>query len=155
MSIFGPPKEKRTQLYFRDDGKFTFRKLRIEDTFLVEKKGDDIIKGWKHFYKLQFPFVGLGGSALELKKAIGSDMVTLGYDRDIILDPFGIVDDKEKPDKKRAINDNPWITDVAEGQRYKAQNKPGNRLLVEKITLILGACTVLIVLAIAARAVWG
>ncbi len=147
MNIFGPPKEKRTQLFFRDDGKFIFRKLLIEDTFLVEKAGDDIIKGWKHFFKLQFPFPGL--------KGITADMVTLGFDRDIILDPYGLVDEKDKPDKHRKINDNDWITDVAEGQRYKAQNKPGTMLLLDKITMFLGAAVLIIVLAIAARAVWG
>ena len=88
-------------------------------------------------------------------KGIGADMVTLGFDRDIILDPFGIVDDKEKPEKNKKINENSWITDVAEGQRYKVQNKPGNRLLVDKITLIIGVATLIIVLAIAGRAVWG
>lgn len=147
FNILGPPKEKRTQLHFRDDGKFTFRKLLIMDTFLVEKYKDDIIKGWKHFYKLQFPFAGL--------KGISADMVTLGFDRDIILDPYGIVDEKEKPNKNRKINDNPWITEVADGQRYKAQNNPGNMLMLDKITVFLGVATLLIVLAIAARAVWG
>ena len=60
-----------------------------------------------------------------------------------------------KPLKNKKINENDWITEVAEGQRYKAQNKPGNRLLVEKVTIFLGVATLLIVLAIAARAVWG
>lgn len=151
MGILGPPKEKRTQLHFRDDGKFTFRKLNIEDTFLVEKRGDDIIKGWKHFFKLQFPFAGLGGKI----KGIGADMVTLGFDRDIVLDPFNIVEDKDKPDKHKKIDENKWITDVAEGQRYKAQNKPGSRLLVDKVILLLGVATLIIVLGIAGRAVWG
>ncbi len=142
----GVPKEKRTQLFFRDDGKFVFRKLFIEDTFLVEKVQDDIIKGWKHFYKLQFPFAGL--------KGISPDMVTLGFDRDIILDLYSIVDDKDKPDKLKKINENDWITDVADGQRYKAQNKPRSTLLADKITIMIGACVLLLVLAMAARGVW-
>lgn len=147
FGLLGPPKEKRTQLLFRDDGKFIFRKLEIEDTFLVEKMNKEIIKGWKHFFKLQFPFPGL--------KGIPADMVTLAFDRDIILDPYGIVDDKDKPDKHKKIDENDWITDVADGQRYKAQNKPGNMLMLDKITLMLGGMTTIIVLAIAARAVWG
>jgi len=146
-NILGAPKEQRTQLFFRDDGKFIFRKLPIVDTFLVEKKGDDIVKGWKHFYKLQFPFAGF--------KGISADMVTMGFDRDIILDPFNIIDEKDKPDVRKKINENPWITDVADGQRYKAQNKPSNKLLLEKITTFLGVATLFIVLAMAARAVWG
>lgn len=147
MNIFGLAKEKRTQLYLRDDGKFLFRKLFIQDTFMVEKKGDDVIKGWKHFFKLQFPFAGY--------KKMKPDMVTLGYDRDIILDPFGIVKDADKPDKHRAINDNKFITDIAETQRYKHQAKPGTQLLLNKVTIFLGVATLLIVLAIAGRAVWG
>lgn len=147
MSIFGPPKEKRTQLFFRDDGKFTFRKLYIEDTFLVEKIKNIIVKGWQHFYKLQFPFAGL--------KGIPPDMVTLAYDRDIVLDPFGIVEAGEKPKLNKKINENQWITDVADTQRYKAQNTPHGMYLYDKITLIIGACVVLIVLAIAARAAFG
>lgn len=147
MNIFGAPKERRTQLFFRDDGKFIFRKLFIEDTFLVEKKDKEIIKGWKHFYKLQFPFPGY--------KGIPADMVSLGYDRDIVLDPYNIVDQKEKPDKLKRINANSWITDVAEGQRYKHQIKPGSMLLLDKITVFIGVATLIIVLAIAARATWG
>jgi len=147
MNLFGAPIEKRTQLHFRDDGKFQFHKLIIEDTFLVQKTKGVIVKGWKHFYKLQFPFVGI--------KGIPADMVTLGFDRDIVLDPYRIVDDKEKPDKNKKINQNTWITDVADGQRYKAQNNPGNMLTLDKITIFLGVATLLIVLAIAARAVWG
>lgn len=146
-NILGAPKEKRTQLRFRDDGKFTFKKLAIEDTFLVEKIKDIIIKGWKHFYKLQFPFPGGAG--------IPADMVTLAFDRDIILDPYNILTDEEKPKRNKAINDNPWITDVAEGQRYKAQNKPKTMLMVEKITIFIGIATLLVVLGMAARGVWG
>ena len=146
MDIFGPPKEKRTQLFFRDDGKFIFRKLFIEDTFLVEKVSSDIVKGWKHFYKLQFPFAGL--------KGIPADMVTLGFDRDIVFDIYGLVDEKDKPLKNKKINENDWITDVADGQRYKAQNKPASMLLLDKVTIFLGIATLVIVLATAARAVW-
>lgn len=147
LNALGTPKEKRTQLRFRDDGKFTFRKMYIEDTFLVEKIKDIIIKGWKHFYKLQFPFPGGEG--------IPADMVTLAFDRDIILDPYNILDEKEKPSRNRNINDNPWITEVAEGQRYKAQNKPKTMLLVEKITMFIGIATLIVVIGMAARGVWG
>lgn len=147
LNALGTPKEKRTQLRFRDDGKFTFRKMFIEDTFLVEKIKDIIIKGWKHFYKLQFPFPGGEG--------IPADMVTLAFDRDIILDPYNILDEKEKPSRNRNINDNPWITEVAEGQRYKAQNKPKTMLLVEKITMFIGIATLIVVIGMAARGVWG
>lgn len=146
-NIFGVAPEKRTQLYLRDDGKFTFRKLPIKDTFMVEKKGDEILKGWKHFYKLQFPFAGY--------KGMQADMVTLGFDRDIILDPFGIVKDADKPDKGKPINENKFITEIAETQRYKHQAKPGQQLLLNKVTIFLGIGTLLMALAAAGKAVWG
>lgn len=146
-SIFGAPKERRTQLILRDDGKFEFRKLRIIDTFMVLLKGDVVLKGWKHFYRLQFPFAGY--------KSIRPDMVTIAYDRDIILDPFNIIKEGDKPGKNKPINENKWISDVAETQRYKHQSKPSKQLLLGKVTLFLGIGTILFVLAGAARAVWG
>lgn len=146
-SIFGAPKEHRTQLFLRDDGKFIFRKMRIQDTFMVEKKGDEVIKGWKHFFRLQFPFHGY--------KNMKPDMVTLAFDRDIILDPFGIMKDGDKPEKNKPINENKWISDVAETQRYKHQAKPGAQLLLNKVTIFLGVATLIMVLAAAGRAVWG
>jgi len=137
-------------LYFRDDGKFTFRKLNIEDTFLVEKRGDDIIKGWKHFFKLQFPFAGLGGKLAEFKKGIGADMVTLGFDRDIIFDPFNQVPVTNNPNSgKPAKTDTAvkqWTAQVAESQRYKVMNKPGTSLLLDKVTLWLGIGLILLIL---------
>ncbi len=146
-NIFGAPKEQRTQLFLRDDGKFEFRKMRIIDTFMVLIKGDLVLKGWKHFYRLQFPFAGY--------KGIKPDMVTLAYDRDIILDPFGIIREGDKPAKNMPINENKWISDVAETQRYKHQSKPTKQLLLARATLFLGIGTIVFVLAGAARAVWG
>lgn len=138
-SIF-PVKEKRTQLYFRDDGQFAFRKLEIEDTFLVEKKDSAITHGWKHFFGLQFPFAG--------KKGIKADMVTLGFSRDIVLDPFNIIDESEKPEKHKKINENPWVSEVAESRVYKHQVAGQKMALYDKVTLILGGLTALVVLAI-------
>lgn len=138
--IFGTPKESRTQLFFRDDGKFQFRKLLIEDTFLVEKVAGEIVKGWKHFFQLQFPFAGM--------KGIAADMVTLGGSRDIILDPYGLVGDNEKPDKNKKINENPWITEIAESRIYKHATKKPSMQIYDKITLVLGALTTLLVLGI-------
>jgi len=140
LNIFGVGKEKRTQLFFRDDGKFTFRKLTIQDTFMVEKKGDDILKGWKHFFKLQFPFAGY--------KGMQPDMVSLAYDRDIILDPYGIVAENDKPDKRKKMNENPWITEIAETQRYKHQSNPSSQFVADKIVLIVGGFTFLMVIGI-------
>lgn len=135
------PKERRTQLYFRDDGSFQFRKLFVEDTFLVEKVNQNIVKGWKLLFKLQFPFDGY--------KALSADMVTLGYSRDIILDPYGIVSEAEKPEPGMDKLNKSWITQIAEAQLYKQRNKAKPMLLVNKITLFLGISLVIQVLALA------
>lgn len=147
MGVLGNSKEQRTQLFFRDDGKFTFRKLEVEDTFLVEKTDNAIVRGWKHYYSLQFPFTGYG--------KIPADMVTLGYSRDIILDPFGLVSDIEKPEAGGVSKlDKRGISDVAETQRYKVQNKPTGMYLVDKVTLILGAGFLLQLIFAGIRGIW-
>lgn len=144
MGIFSNTKlEQRTQLYFRDDGKFSFIKRDVEDTFLVSKVDNIIERGWMHYYALQFAFAGY--------HKILSDMVTLAFARDIILDPFNIVNEKEKPDKDKPGAERTLIktriTEIAETQRYKHQNRPTSMFLVDKLTLLLGACAVLLALA--------
>jgi hypothetical protein len=128
------PKERRTQLFFRDDGKFQFRKLEIEHGAQVEKQNDEIIKAWPHFYGLQKVFNGF--------KGIGADMVTIAFDRDIILDIYDQLSPDEKPEKGHQLIKS-WISRIGEGQRYKVQNKPGSMLLWDKITMFLGTALVL------------
>ena len=138
-NILGVGRERRTQLFFRDDGKFTFRKLPIQDTVLEEKINGEIKNCWKHFFQLQFPFGGY--------KGIGADMVTLGYARDIILDPYSIVPAQDKPVAGRRL-DKDWITEVAETQRYKAQNRPHKTLLMDSLTIVLMVVVVILALCI-------
>ena len=92
MHLFNSiPKEKRTQLFFRSDGKFEFRRMELEDAMIVEKNKDgEIISGWPHFYQAQYPFPGY--------KNIPADMVTLSHARDIILDPHKLVPIDELPE---------------------------------------------------------
>lgn len=146
---FGTPKEKRTQLYFRDDGKFTFRRLEIEDTFLVERNKDGmIIRGWKHFYNNQFPFGGY--------RNIAADMVTLSSGRDIVLDPYNLVPEKEKPGKvaKQAVKvaGQPpivdWLVEVGNMRRLKEMSKRGKASTYDKIVLFLGTALMLEILII-------
>jgi hypothetical protein len=143
-NIFGTPKERRTQLHFRDDGSAEFRLLDIEDTFLVEKDKDgEITRGWKHFYKNQFPFAGY--------KGIKPDQVTLGYDRDIILDPYNLVEkDKDNPNQsKKVLTDvvnkhkqvtgvQAWLSDVGEARRLKLMAKRSTKSNYNKIIWFLG-----------------
>jgi hypothetical protein len=158
---FGPTKESRTQLLFRDEGSFEFRRLEIEDTFLVEKKDgkkdSDIVRGWKHFYENQFPFPGYG--------RIPADMVTLGFNRDIILDPYGIVKREELPPEEKQTGEGdalvlawpqgnghkgrlfnkgqPWLVEVGHARRLKILAKRGRASIYDKIVYFIGATLLL------------
>lgn len=149
--IFSGGKEKRTQLYFRDDGSFEFRKLEFEDTCLVEKKDNEVIKAWKHFFGPELIFNGY--------KNIHADMVTLCFDRDFILDPFDAVPVVDNPQAgKPARNEHgirSWTAQVAEAQRYKVVNKPGSSLLVDKISMFLGIALIIMLLILGMSKAWG
>lgn len=113
MNILGMPKEYKTQLYFQDDNKFCFIKRQLEYSCLVEKAKGILVRAWKHFYGNQLYFPGY--------KNISADTVTLGFSRDIILDPFnkvptgGAVGQKPKADDEGLKK---WIAKIAENQRH-------------------------------------
>lgn len=143
--ILGNPKEKRTQLHFRDDGTFEFRRLEIEDTFLIEKgKDNEIVRGWKHLYRNQFPFAGY--------KSIKADQVTLSYDRDIILDPYKLIeDDEDNPQKRTKVvadavegskevkGTRAWLSDIGEARRLKLLANRAKSSNYNKIIIFLGS----------------
>lgn len=139
MNILGTPKEKRTQLYFRDDGSFIFRKLEIEDAFLVEKIGGEITKAWIMRYKLLTNFDGYGN--------IGADMVTISFARDIVLDPFKRLNDSEKPDKGTDLVKD-FVSKIATAKCYKHERTAKGSVFIEKIVMFQGATMVLLALGI-------
>ena len=144
MNLWGIPKEKRTQLYFRDDGGFQFRKLDIEDTFLVEKNNNnEAIKAWMMRYKLLKRFNGF--------KNIGADMVTISYARDIVFDPFNQLKASEKPEKGRELIKD-FIKKIAEAKCYQHERTAKGSTFVDKMTLSLGITMVLLALAIGIKA---
>jgi len=144
MNILGAPKEKRTQLYFRDDGGFIFRKLDVEDTFLVEKnQAKEAIKAWMLRYKLLRRFDGY--------KNIGADMVTISYARDIVFDPFGQLNFSEKPEKGKALIKD-FIKKIAEAKCYQHERTAKGSSFSDKITIFLGITMVLLALAMGAKA---
>jgi hypothetical protein len=106
--------ESKLQLFFYDDNTFEFRRRKLEFTCLVEKQGDKIIRAWKHFYNAQFPFPGY--------KNMSAGMVTLGYSRDIILDPYDKVgkgnESNQKPNLLISGSLSSWIGKVAETMRH-------------------------------------
>ena len=136
-------KQKRTQLYFRDDGQFQFRRLDIEDGFLVEKEQDAVVKAWLLFYKLQKRFRGYG--------KMGSDMVTMSFDRDIVLDPFGELNDAEKPERGNNLKKS-FVKNIAEAKCYRHEHskKPGT--LMDKLVMFMGIAIILEVLIIGMQA---
>ncbi len=145
-SILGTPKEKRTQLFFRDDGKATFRKLFVEETSLVEKdKSGEIIKGWKHFFKLQFPFSGY--------KNIPGDQVTLSFDRHYVLDYCGMLDKNEKPPMDARL-DSPYVSQIASGRCYKIDSQQKGTVWADKMIWFLGSGIILELLIIGAIKLW-
>ena len=140
MSIFSDNKSRAIQLYHRPDSNLQFRQVQIEDSDLVQHDQKGMVcTAWPYFMVNQFAFNG--------HKGMPAGMVTLSFDRDIILDPFGVLEDADKPEKGKGKYENPlikdWIIRKGESQRYKAQNKPGSMLLVEKITMWLGIALIL------------
>lgn len=141
---FGVPKEKRTQLFFRGDGRFEFRRMELEDAILVEKnKEGEVTSGWPHFYQAQYPFPGY--------KNIPADMVTLSHARDIILDPHKLVPINElpdiKPDEKRKSGNNDnmktWLANIGKASRLKIMAKRSKTKATDKIIVFLGTALML------------
>ena len=151
MSLFTLGKERKTQLFFRDDNKFQFVKRSLMYSCLVEKSGDVLKNAWKHFYGCQLPFPGY--------KNIPADMVTLGYSRDIILDPFDKVpkgeEMSEKPNTKDKNSLKKWIAKIAENQRHIFRAKRENIFLMDRITWVLVAIAFIMALAWGIRFAWG
>lgn len=151
-NILGTPKEKRTQLHFRDDGTFEFRRLEIEDTFLIERKGDEIVRGWKHLYRNQFPFAGY--------RSIKPDQVTLSFDRDIILDPYNLVGGEDDPAKSAKVvldavegekeikGTRAWLSDIGEARRLKLLANRAKKNNYNKIIMFLGVALMIELLII-------
>lgn len=142
----GNPKERRTQLYFRDDGTFEFRKLDIEDSFLVDKdtKGS-IIRAWIMYFKLLKRFPGF--------KNIGADMVTISYSRNTIYDLFGQLTKEETPTLEGKLKDG-FVKRVAESKCYQHEQKAASGLIMDKLTMFLGTLMILLGLSLGIVAVY-
>ncbi len=140
LNILGTPKERGTQLYFRDDGGFLFRKLDIEDSFLVEKnKAHEIIKSWMMKYKLLKRFEGY--------KGIGADRVTISFGRDIVFDLFDQLAKAERPEKGDNLIKG-FIKKIATAKCYQHERKAKGSLVAEKIVVFMGSIGVLLAVGI-------
>ena len=131
-------KEQRTQLYFRDDGGFHFRKLDIEDGFLVEKNArKEIVKAWILRYKLLKNFTGYGH--------IAADKLTLSYARDIIFDPFSQLEGGEKLTKGEELKKD-FVRKIAEAKCYKHEHEAKGNQSINKIIMFEGVVMVILAL---------
>lgn len=114
MGIFGTNKILKTELYFKDNRNFVFIKRELYNSCIVERVNEKIVRASKHFFNCEIPFPGY--------RKIPADMVTLGFSRDIILDPFDKVpegtDLTQKPSKSVKDGVKNWIAKIAENQRH-------------------------------------
>ena len=135
-------KEKKTQLYFRDDNKFQFIKRELAYSCLVERKDGTLKRAWKHFFGAQLFFPGY--------KNMSADSVILGFSRDIILDPFDKIpvgeSVGEKPGKKDKLSLRNWIAMIAENQRHTYRSKRKGTQKEDIINLALVGILVLMVI---------
>ena len=141
MGLLTSSEEKRTQLYFRDDRKFQFRKMPLEHSCIVEKVDGKYKRAWKHFYNAEIPFSGY--------KNTSGDSVTLGYSRDIILDPYNKIKTGETPSEKPKTDTKSlkeWISKIATNMRHIYSTKRETRTTGDVIFwLITGIDVVLII----------
>lgn len=142
MNLLGEPKEEIIQLYFRDDGGFLFRKLPVENSLLQEKKNNVCKVAWMMPYKLLKKFEG--------HKSFPHGKVLICYGRDILMDPFDQLSDKEKPERGRSLIKS-YVSDIANATIYKHEAAP-KKTIMDKMVLYMGITMVVFGLAIAAMA---
>lgn len=147
MNLLGAPKERKTQLYFRDDNSFEFIKRDLKFGCLVEMVGEKLNRAWKHFYSCQIPFPGY--------KNIQADTIVLGFSRDIILDVFNKVpqgtDPMQKPDVKKSDSMKKWRSNIAEQQRQIYYKQRETNFWTSRVTWVLIGVLVVMVLLWAIR----
>jgi hypothetical protein len=134
-------KEKRTMLYFKENGHFKFEKMEVEDTFLIERKNGRVIRAWEMLYKLMLPFQGY--------KNIHRDEVSLAYARDVIFDPFNILEPAERPTghiskTSNLIGMGAWLADVTRAQEYKRQEESSKHMSIQTQLILLAIPTCLL-----------
>jgi len=146
MGLFVGKEEKRTQLYFRDDRKFQFRKMPLEHSCIVEKADGKYKRAWKHFYNAELPFSGY--------KNVSGDSVTLGFSRDIILDPFNRIKMGESPSEKPRTDEKSlksWIAKIATNMRHIYSTKRETRTAGDVIFWLIVGIDIVLVLGWAIR----
>lgn len=141
--------DRKTQLYFHPDISFEFIKREMFHSCLVIKKDNKLLMAWPHSYKGEKAFYG--------SKNIPADMVTLGFARDIFLDPHEMIpeiDDSKiitssstsagKPKRDKIAE---WIAKVGTKMRNIYHAAPQTRTLSDYINMALIAVIFIMVIA--------
>lgn len=138
-------REIRMQLYNHEDTSFEFIKRELEIGCLVERKNNEIMRGWKDFYGTLFTFPGHG----KMKPSY----VSLGYSRDIILDPFNQVPTGEMIDEKpvgNSVKIKEWIAKIGANQFHLMYSKSKAATLYDKAIIALICIDILEALVVGA-----
>lgn len=129
------PSNEGLQILFKDNRSVKFRKLPIEHTCLCEKKGEDTIRGWKHYYKNQY--LHRGFSNLPVGKA------TLSFERDIVLNVHGVLKEEELPKKGGDIKQH---RDIGISRIRQIAAKPQHSPATEAINIVLSVALLIMVI---------
>lgn len=135
--------ERKTQLYFRDDNKFQFIKRELKYSCLLEKSNGAIKRAWRHSYNGMYSFPGY--------KNISADTITLGFARDIFLDPHNkIPETTDTSGKPRKDSNNEaikkWIAQIGENMRHIYRAKRQSTTMADYINFSLIGINVLLVI---------
>lgn len=132
MGLFDNATQHGMQMLLKDNGNIKFRTLVIDKASLVEKRNNQVTRGWRHFHRLLYPFDGY--------KNIHPCMVTISHERDVVYDPHGVLADNEKPEKMlpgKSLFDREGIKEVAQETNYRHEQMKKPNTLQNKLTWLL------------------
>jgi hypothetical protein len=143
-NLMASTKEKRTMLYFKENGHFKFEKKEVEDSFLLEKKNGRVTRAWEDLRSLHLPFAGW--------KGIPRDEVALQHSRDVLFDPFDRMPANDRPmiyvsKKLETRGLTAWISDITQTQQYKRQEESSKKMAQTTQMILLAVPACLMVLA--------
>jgi len=126
----------KVQLFFEDSHAFEFKRRLLETSCLLTKHNDIPTSAWGHTYSGEYDFIGY--------KNISAGKVTLGFPRDIFLDPHNKapIAEASRDSNKPIVNmsyGKPssakgglkiWVSEVAEKRRhfYRGQAQPNTTM---------------------------
>ena len=137
-NLFGSmsaPANEVLQILFKDNRSVKFRKLPMEHTCLCEKKGDVHLRDWKHYYRLSYFHRGF--------KALPVGKATISFERDIVLNLHGILQEKELPLKGGDIKQH---RDIGISRIRQIAAKPYVNPATEVINVVLSVALIILVL---------